>query len=218
MGEQSGNSQQWASAILTRYFLPVSWSVLGSCLPDLLHQAAAPGLLTPCYDFSTAGFARQCWSRGRHHTQHKRAADSLLPAYVHAVLFIMCPILISPPTTKSYSQNPALITMSITKQIFPFTLALCISSLHQLLFTASHSTSCKHFPLPPSASFLQEVDAAGLARQYSLSSYSQKLGKSGNRALCLLPISPLVLTAQWEKLGKNADFQPSPFTESLPLM
>lgn len=63
---------------------------------------------------------RQCWGRGRHYTQHKRAADSLLPAYVHAVLFVIRPILVSPPYTKSYSQNPALITASITKQIFPF--------------------------------------------------------------------------------------------------
>lgn len=90
-----------------------------SRLLDLLHQAIAPAVLTSCCDFPLQDLPETVLRRGRHHTQHKRAADSLLPAYIRAAL--CCYVArshLSPPSTKSSSLNLALVAAS-NKTGFP---------------------------------------------------------------------------------------------------
>lgn len=174
VGKQRGDSQKWVSAILTRDFLLVSGLVLGSCLTGLLHQATAPGLLTPCCDFSTAEFARDSVEveAGTTLSTKEQPTACSLPTSM------LCCLLYVPSLSLLHTPSPTLRILLSSQQaspnrFSPFTLALSVSSLHQLLITASHSTSCRHFSLPTLAPFLQEVDAAGSARQFLLSSYSQ---------------------------------------------
>lgn len=173
MRKQS-DSQQRVSVILTRDFLPVSGSVLGSHLPGLLDQATTPGLLTPYCDFSTAGFARdsaEVEAGTTLSTKEQQTACSLPTS-------MLCCLLCVPSLSHLQPPSPAVRNLLSSQKaspnrFSPFILALCVSSLHQLLFTTSHSTSCRHFSLPPPAPLLQEVDASGSAMQFLLSSYSQ---------------------------------------------
>lgn len=157
--EQAEQRQRGVSALPTGDFLPVPRSASRSCLPDLLYQAIAPGVLTPCCDFPLQDLSETVLKKRQAPHLAQKSSRQLAPCLrpCCAAPFVMWPLLISPPSsTKSYSPNPALIATSNTKQIFPITLALRVSSLHQIFFTASHSPSCRltFYPSHPPAPFV----------------------------------------------------------------
>lgn len=138
----------------------MSRSASGSRLPDLLHQAIAPGVLTSCCHFPLQDLPETVLKKRQAPHLAQKSSRQLAPCLrpCCAVPFVMWPVLISPPlSTKSYSPNPALVATSNTKQIFPITLTLRISSLHQIFFTASPSPSCRltFYPSHPPAAFVR---------------------------------------------------------------
>lgn len=173
-----------------------------SRLLDLLHQAIAPAVLTSCCDFPLQDLPETVLRRGRHHTQHKRAAHSLLPAYIRAAL--CCYVARShlfPPHPPSPTLLTLLSSLQATKQVFLITLTLLISSLDQLFFTASHSPSCRltFYPSHSPAPFVRAGGercrlSCGASRSSSL--LPKKCRAGINTVLCLPQTILRALTAQ----------------------
>lgn len=131
----------------------------GSRLPDLLHQAIAPEVLTSCCDFPLQDLPETVLKKRQAPHLAQKSSRQLTPCLRQCCSEqFMWPVLISLPHPAS--PTPLILLLSLasnTKQIFPITLALHVSPLHQVFLAASHFPSCRltSHPSHPSVPFVR---------------------------------------------------------------
>lgn len=146
LGAGRGKTEWWkqrVSAIPTGDFLLMSGSALGSRLPDLLHQATAPGLLTSCCDFPLQDLPETVLKKRQAPHSAQKSSRQLAPC-LHpccAVCYVACPHLSPHPA------SPTLQILLSAQQASPNRFSL----LHLLFAFPLCTSSFSQPPTPPPA-------------------------------------------------------------------
>lgn len=135
MRRQSGGDE--GCLLFSQDFLPMSRSASGSRLPDLLHQATAPGVLTSCCDFPLQDLPETVLKKTQAPHLAQKSSRQLAPCLrpCCAAPFVMWPVLISPP----HPPSPTLLILLPSPQATPNRFSLLCSLFAFPLRTRSFS-------------------------------------------------------------------------------